>query len=111
MERLRKEGNDWVYRCAKQRSEPTRDKRGTKVDELHLTPLELIDRIAALVPPPRTHRHRYFGVLAPNSPLRAAVTAMAAPAQAATVQTEVVSAGGGAPGPAPPGNALPTQPD
>jgi hypothetical protein len=34
-------------------------------------PLELIDRIAALVPPPRTHRHRYFGVLAPNSPLRA----------------------------------------
>jgi hypothetical protein len=42
-------------------------KRGAKVDELHLTPLELIDRIAALVPPPRTHRHRYFGVLAPNS--------------------------------------------
>jgi hypothetical protein len=39
-----------------------------KVDELHLTPLELIDRIAALVPPPRTHRHRYFGVLAPISP-------------------------------------------
>jgi hypothetical protein len=36
------------------------------VDELHLTPLELIDRIAALVPPPRTHRHRYFGVLAPE---------------------------------------------
>jgi hypothetical protein len=27
-----------------------------RVDELHLTPLELIDRIAALVPPPRTHR-------------------------------------------------------
>ena len=78
MERLRKEGNDWVYRCAKQRSEPASDKRGTKVDELHLTPLELIDRIAALVPPPRTHRHRHFGVLAPNSPLRAAVTAMAA---------------------------------
>lgn len=45
------------------------------VDELHLTPL---------VPPPRTHRHRYFGVLAPNSPLRAAVTAMAAPVQPAT---------------------------
>ena len=29
-----------------------------KADELTLTPLELIDRIAALVPPPRTHRHR-----------------------------------------------------
>lgn len=28
-----------------------------------LTPLELIARIAALVPSPRTHRHRYFGVL------------------------------------------------
>ena len=39
--------------------------------------MELIDRIAVLVPPPRVHRHRYFGVLAPNSPLRAAVTALA----------------------------------
>jgi len=29
------------------------------------------------VPPPRIHRQRYFGVLAPNSPLRAAVTALA----------------------------------
>jgi hypothetical protein len=37
----------------------------------------LLDRLAALVPPPRVHRHRYFGVLAPNSPLRAAVTALA----------------------------------
>ncbi len=37
------------------------DKRGTKVDELHLTPLELIDRIAALVPPPRTHRRTSCG--------------------------------------------------
>jgi len=42
-----------------------------------LTPLELLDRLAALVPPPRLHRHRYFGVLAPNSPLRPAVTALA----------------------------------
>ena len=49
----------------------------TKVDERQFTPLELIDRIAALVPPPRTHRYRYFGVLAPNSPLRAPVTALA----------------------------------
>ena len=29
------------------------------------------------MPPPRIHRHRYFGVLAPNSPLRATVTALA----------------------------------
>jgi hypothetical protein len=56
MDRLRKEGAALVYRCAKQHSEPSSDKRGAKVDELHLTPLELIARIAALVPPPRTHR-------------------------------------------------------
>ena len=93
MERLRKEGSKLVYRCAKQRSEPTSDKRGAKADELHLTPLELIDRIAALVPPPRTHRHRYFGVLAPNSPLRAAVTALATPAQAAPVLGASISTG------------------
>jgi hypothetical protein len=77
MDRLRKEGAALVYRCAKQHSEPGSDKRGAKVDELHLTPLELIARIAALVPAPRTHRHRYFGVLAPNYPHRAAVTALA----------------------------------
>ena len=56
MVRLRKEGADLVYHCAKQHSEPTGDKRAGKVDELVLTPLELINRIAALVPPPRTHR-------------------------------------------------------
>ena len=115
LERLRKAGSELVYRCAKQYSEPSRDKRGTKADELTLTPLELIDRIAALVPPPRTHRHRYFGVLAPNSPHRAAVTEMAqstsvqapppAQVQAEPANTGVV-AGAGAPGA---GNPLPTQ--
>jgi hypothetical protein len=44
---------------------------------LILMPRELFDGIAALVPPPRVHRHRYYGVLAPNAPLRAAVTALA----------------------------------
>ena len=38
MDRLRKEGSKLVYRCGKQRSEPTSDKRGAKADELHLTP-------------------------------------------------------------------------
>ena len=47
MERLRKDGAALVYRCAKQHSEPAGDKRGAKVDELTLTPLELIARIAA----------------------------------------------------------------
>lgn len=41
---------------------------------LHLTSLQLLDRLAALLPPPRIHRHRYFGVLAPNAPLRTATT-------------------------------------
>jgi len=44
---------------------------------LLLAPLELIERLAALIPPPRRHRHRYYGALAPNAPLRAAVTALA----------------------------------
>ena len=50
---------------------------GGKVSVL-LTPHQLLDRLAALIPPPRRHRHRYYGVLAPNSPHRAAVTALAA---------------------------------
>ena len=58
-----------VYRNPKPRSDSPRD--------LVLTPLELIDKIAALIPPPLAHRHRYYGVLAPNSPMRAAVTALA----------------------------------
>ena len=39
--------------------------------ELRLSAGEFPDRIAALIPPPRKHRQRYFGVLAPNSPCRA----------------------------------------
>ena len=50
---------------------------GARPAALVLTPLELITKIAALVPPPRAHRHRYYGVLAPNARLRAAVTAQA----------------------------------
>ena len=111
MERLRKEGTALVYRCAKQHSEPGSDKRGAKADELHLTPLELIDRIAALVPPPRTHRHRYFGVLAPNSPLRAAAVALAAPAKQVVVQTEPAATGEGAPGVTPLVHSSPPTPE
>lgn len=33
---------------------------------LSVTPLALIDHLAALIPPPKLHRHRYHGVLAPN---------------------------------------------
>ena len=55
--------------------------------QLILTPLQLIGRLAALVPPPRQHRHRYYGVLAPNSPLRPAVTALAPAAVAPTSES------------------------
>jgi hypothetical protein len=44
---------------------------------LMLTPLELIERLAALIPPPRRHRHRCYGVLAPNARLRGQVIALA----------------------------------
>ena len=57
---------------------PTMDGR----TELILTPLELLDRLAHLVTPPRIHKHRYFGVLAPNARLRRAVTESAGPAGA-----------------------------
>ncbi len=55
-----------VYRLP----EPQRNGRTA----LSLTPLEFIGHLAALIPPPRLHRHRYHGVLAPNAPLRLAAT-------------------------------------
>jgi hypothetical protein len=73
---------------------------------LMLTPLERFERLAALIPPPRRHRHRYYGVLAPNAPLRAQVTALAgvpesptAPLVTATeTETEPIAAQITAPG-------------
>ena len=41
---------------------------------LRLSALELLDRLAKVLPPPRIHRHRYHGVFAPNAPLRDLVT-------------------------------------
>ncbi len=35
---------------------------------LELTPFELLDRLAVLIAPPRRHRHRYHGILAPVCP-------------------------------------------
>jgi hypothetical protein len=40
---------------------------------LRMTPLEFMQRLAALVPRPRLHLTRFHGVLAPNAVLRAAV--------------------------------------
>jgi len=45
--------------------------------ELWLSASEILDRVAALIPPPHKHWHRYFGVLAPDSPWRALVVAQA----------------------------------
>ena len=54
-----------VYRLPK----PTPDGR----TEIVLSPIQLLERLVRFVPPPRVHRHRYHGVLAPNAKLRAAV--------------------------------------
>jgi hypothetical protein len=70
---VRKRGADLVCHCPEPQS-------SGKQGDLILTPLELIDLlsdISAALIPPRLHRHRYYGVLAPNSPLRAAAVAMA----------------------------------
>jgi len=68
---------------------------------LMLTLLELIERLAALIPPPRRRRHRYYGVLAPNAPLRSAVTALAG-AGAETPRAETPAAVAAVPAPTPP---------
>jgi len=62
-------------RLVNRRTEP--DTHGHEV--LRLPPLELLDRLAQLVPPPRIHRHRYHGVLAPNARLRSTVVSMGRP--------------------------------
>jgi hypothetical protein len=55
-----------------QPARPTPDGRTLLV----LSPLEFLAALARLIPPPRVHRHRYHGVLAPNARLRARVTAL-----------------------------------
>ncbi len=57
---------------------PTVDGR----NELLLPPEQLLDLLSQLVTPPRLHKHRFCGVLAPNAALRAAVTSSAGPAGA-----------------------------
>jgi len=38
-----------------------------------LTPTELLERLAAIIPPARSHLVTYHGVLAPASPMRSAI--------------------------------------
>jgi hypothetical protein len=49
-----------------------RDRDGTT--HIVLEPLDLIARLAALVPPPRVHLTRFHGVFAAHAALRAAIT-------------------------------------
>jgi hypothetical protein len=60
-----------LYRFPK----PTPDGR----TQILLSPLQLLQRLAAFVPPPRIHRNRYHGVLAPNARLRPAVVTIGRP--------------------------------
>jgi hypothetical protein len=69
--------------------------------QIRLHVFELFDRLAELIVPPRIHRHRYFGCLAPASPLRPLVTLTAGDAQ-----PQVPSAL-----PAPPDDETPADPE
>jgi hypothetical protein len=51
---------------------------------LVMSPLEFMQRLAALVPRPRLHLIRFHGVLAPNAKLRPFVMPQPPPAQAQT---------------------------
>jgi len=47
---------------------------------LILSPIEFIQRLAQLIPPPRVHRNVYYGAIAPNCRLRPYVIKQAGPA-------------------------------
>jgi Putative transposase len=59
---------------------------------LVMSPLEFMQRLAALVPRPRLHLVRFHGVLAPNAKLRAKVVPKVMPEQEEAA-TEVTAAG------------------
>jgi Putative transposase len=70
-----------IYRCP---NAPAGEQGGTSLGgkrehEIVLKPLEFIARIAALIPPPQQHRHRYYGVLAPNARQRGLVIPVVIP--------------------------------
>jgi hypothetical protein len=59
---------------------------------LVMSPLEFMQRLAALVPRPRLHLIRYHGVLAPHAKLRARVVPQAPPAQEQAATEAAVAA-------------------
>ena len=67
LERLAQdEGGDLLYTFTRAWSDGTRG--------ITLSPLELLEKLAALVPPPRAHQVRYSGWLAAHSKLRSAIS-------------------------------------
>jgi hypothetical protein len=84
--RLTKGGDD-IYRYRMKRTVAGKD-------ELVLTGVELIEKLAVLIPPPRIHAVRFHGVLAPNSKLRPQViphklAPVSAPSEAAVDEESV----------------------
>jgi hypothetical protein len=68
------DGDTWVYRLTRPLA--------SKETSLVLSPLELLSRLAALVPPPRRHVTHYYGVLSAHARLREKVIASAGPSGA-----------------------------
>jgi hypothetical protein len=68
---------------------PTRDGRTV----LALSPLEFLTALSRLIPPPRVHRHRYHGVLAPNARMREQVIHLGRDATAAPGGTDSLADG------------------
>ena len=59
--------------------------------QIVLSPEELLEKLAALVPPPRLNLVRYHGVLAPNAAARAQIVPGARPADE---ETDAVASAG-----------------
>ncbi len=64
-----------------------------------LTPVEFLEKLAALVPPPQSHLLSYHGVLAPNSRARRKVVPVAPDAGSSPAGDCGRSGGNGSPGP------------
>jgi hypothetical protein len=78
-ERLdRWDGDTWVYRLRRPLT--------SGETSLVLSPLELLSRLAALVPPPRRHGIHYYGVVSAHAKLREQVVETAGPSGAVALR-------------------------
>ena len=86
LERLHQDANgDLVYSFTRPWSDGTTG--------IRLSPLELLEKLSALVPPPRVHQVRYGGCLAPHSKLRDAI--IPTPRQQGVSEPEAASTASG----------------